>query len=510
MICRFSLVNHLEGPYDPKRMRIGYASRVFNLVYGSVMTKDNSPELWQLSACETVEKIANGELSARQAVSANIARMHARNPELNAVVDDLSEQAMTRAAELDESFAKNGPVGPLHGVAITIKENIDQKGYATPNGITALKDLIAPADSPFVTNLVNAGAVVIGRTNTPEFSFRISTDNPLHGRTFNPWNDWASAGGSSGGASTAVMTGMGAIAHGNDIGGSLRYPATCAGAATVKPGFARTPAYNPSQTAERGMLAQITSVQGVICREVRDVRLGMKSAIAYSPQDPWQVPIPWEGPAIEGPIKIGLTRETYGLEMDPAVDAALEAARAALVDAGYVVEEIEVPNIREIAGEAGRTLKGEVKTVQLDMMRKDGSPEFNQYLDHWLAASTAFEGDALIEAYARRSMHVRRWNELLAEIPLVLTPFLLSQTYKHALDYDGKEGAEEVFKQGIYSISMNYLGLPAGNIPANYNDGLPVGVQIVGRRFREDLILDACEAIEQRIGIMADALFKRG
>ncbi|MEW9920430.1 amidase [Marimonas sp. MJW-29] len=466
--------------------------------------------LWQASACEIAERVAKGEISAREVVEANIARMHDRNPAMNAVVDDLSEEAMAEAARLDETFARSGPVGPLHGVPVTIKENIDQKGRATPNGVKALKDLIAPADSPFVTNLRNAGAVVIGRTNTPEFSFRGTTDNPLHGRTFNPWNDWASAGGSSGGASSAVMSGIGAIAHGNDIGGSLRFPATCTGAATVKPGLGRTPAYNPSQTAERGILAQVTSVQGVICREVRDVRLAMQSAVAYSPQDPWQVPMPWEGQKVDGPIKVGFTRETYGFDLDPAVDAALATARQALADAGYAVEEIETPDMFKIGREATRTLFGETDALMGDFIRAHASADFLTYWDHCLEIAPPYRGDDLLAAYARRAGHVRKWMQLLADYPLVLTPFLLSPTYAHARDYEGRVGAEEIMLRGFYSFSMNFMGLPAGNIPANYNDGLPVGVQIVGQRFREDMILDACEAVESRVGVMAHRLFARG
>lgn len=476
------------------------------------MAADGStPKLWQLSACETAAQVAAGTLSARDTVGAAVARMGAVNGHLNAVVDDLSEQAMDRATALDETFAKSGPVGPLHGVPITIKENIDQTGRATPNGVAAFKGIIAPANAPFVDNLEAAGAVVIGRTNTPEFSFRATTDNPLHGRTFNPWNDWASAGGSSGGASSAVMSGMGAVAHGNDIGGSLRFPATCTGAATVKPGLGRTPAYNPSQTAERGLLAQLMSVQGVICREVRDVRLAMQSAIAYSPHDPWQVPMPWEGPALDGPIKVGITRETYGIvDMHPAVAVALDNAEAALRDAGYVVEEIETPNVAEIGREAARALFGEVKVLLLDQMRQHGSAEFNRYFDYCFEVAPPYEGDALIEAFARRSTYVRDWVRLLADTPLVLTPFLLHPTYAHNADYDGLGGAAIVNARGVYSFAMNYMGLPAGNVPANDNDGLPVGVQIVGQRFREDLILDACEAIEARVGVMAQQLFARG
>jgi len=466
-------------------------------------------DLWKLSACEVSAKIAQGEVSAREVVAANIDRMHARNGAMNAVVNDLSESAMAEAARLDETFAASGPVGPLHGVPVTIKENIDQTGHASPNGVPAFKDLIAPGDSPFVTNLKAAGAVVIGRTNTPEFSFRGTTDNPLHGRTFNPWNDWASAGGSSGGASSAVMSGMGAIAHGNDIGGSLRFPATCTGAATVKPGLGRTPAYNPSQTAERGILAQITSVQGVICREVRDVRLAMQSAIAYSPLDPWQVPMPWEGPAHDGPIKVGFTQETYGFDMDPAVSAALSTARAALTDAGYLVEEIETPDVLEIGREATRTLFGETKALMGPLMREHGSAAFNTYFDHCFDIAPPYEGDDLLAAYARRAAFVRSWLTLLADYPLILTPFLLQPTFAHARDYEGREGAEEIMLKGFYSFAMNFMGLPAGNVPANDNDGLPVGVQIIGQRFREDMILDACEAIENRVGVMAKQLFAR-
>ena len=412
-------------------------------------------------------------------------------------------------ARRDGAFVtKSGPVGPLHGIPVTIKENVDQAGLASPNGVPDFRNLIATQDSPFVTNLKAAGAIVIGRTNTPEFSFRGTTDNPLHGRTFNPWNDWASAGGSSGGASSAVMSGMGAIAHGNDIGGSLRFPSTCTGAATVKPGLGRTPAYNGSQAAERGILSQLTSTQGVICREVRDVRLAMQCAIKYTPLDPWQVDMPWDGPVHDGPIKVGFTQETYGCEMHPAIQDALNVAQEALTDAGYIVEEIDVPNMLEIGNEALRTLFGETKALTGDIIRKHGSAEFNTYFDHCYDIAPPYEGDELLAAYARRLSYIREWLLVLDRYPLVLTPFLLQPTFAHARDYEGREGAEDIMLKGFYSYSMNFMGLPAGNVSANFNNGLPVGVQLVGRRFREDMILDACEAIETLVGVMANRLFE--
>ena len=469
--------------------------------------------LWQWSACELADAIAAREITSAQAVSATLERVREKNPQLNAIVDDLSDDALADAERLDKAIAKDGVVGPMHGVPVTIKENIDQEGKATPNGVEAFKDMIAPGDSPVVRNLKNAGAVVIGRTNTPEFSFRGCTDNPLHGRTYNPWNDWASAGGSSGGAGSAVMAGMGTLGHGNDIAGSLRYPATANGAATVKPGLGRIPAYNPSQKAERGLLAQLTSVQGLIGREVRDVRLGMESLVAYDPHDPWMVPLPFTNPFGEAPVgkpKVAYTRNTYDFELDASVEKALDTARDALADASYDVEEVEIPNIRETSKLALGALFGEVKALLDSDVRRYGSPTINKVFDDYYALFPPLEGTALLKAFAQRSHHVREWTLFLQDYPLVLTPFMPFPTWEWDRDLQGMEGARDVLEGGIYSVSMNFLGLPAGNVPANYNDGLPVGVQIVGKRFREDMILDACEAIEERVGVMAHRLFERG
>ncbi len=465
--------------------------------------------LWQWSACDLAAAIADRRLRAREAVEAAVDRMRTRNPRINAVVDDLGDAALARAEELDRRMAASGPVGPLHGVPVTIKENIDQKGRATPNGVTAFRDIVAPGDSPVVRNLERAGAVVIGRTNTPEFSFRVTTDNELHGRTRNPWDERISPGGSSGGASAAVMSGMGALAHGNDIGGSLRYPSIATGATTVKPGLGRVPAYNPSAKAERGLLAQIMSVQGVIAREVRDVRLAMGPLVAWDPRDPWMVPMPFEGPSLEPPIRVAFTRETYGFDLHPAVEEALLSARDALRDAGYLVEEVEPPLVRETAREALRCLMGEVRVLMEPDVRKYGSATINAIFDEYFRQFEPHVGDELLAGMARRAHYVREWLLFLERHPLVLTPFLPVPHYRWDRDTEGAEGVREVFADGLYGISMNFLGLPAGIVSASMHEGLPVGVQIVGRRFREDLILDALEAVERRVGVMAERLFAR-
>ena len=330
-------------------------------------------DYWKLSAYESAKLIKDGSISAEDLVSSCIERVNQTNNKINAIVDNLSEPALEKAHELDKLTKKGKFKGPLHGVPITIKENIDQKGYATPNGLEALKDLIAPGNAPVVDNLEQDGAIVIGRTNTPEFSMRGTTDNEIHGRTYNPWNDWASPGGSSGGASAAVMSGMGSLAHGNDIAGSLRIPSTATGACTVKPGLGRVPAFNPSQTQERGLVAQLMSVQGIIAREIKDVRLGMQSLINYDPRDPWMVEMPFESKSVTSPIKIGYTKETLGEVLHPAVDKALENAIEALKDAGYILEEIVLPEFQDATNYSAKTLFGELKALHEKDYKKLGS-----------------------------------------------------------------------------------------------------------------------------------------
>lgn len=470
-------------------------------------------DLWRLSASELATRTTSGDITAETAVAASISRMNAVNPSLNAVVADLGDQALERARALDVARADGQVPGPLHGVPVTIKVNVDQIGQATTNGVIAFKDIIAPDDAPIVANLQNAGAVVIGRTNTPEYSFRADTDNPLHGRTHNPWGDHLSPGGSSGGAGAAVMAGIGALAHGNDIGGSLRFPAAANGAVTVKPGMGRVAAWNPSQTAERGMLAQSMSVQGLLTRSAADLHLSMPSAVAPDPRDPFHVPLPYRGDALDGPVRVAFTKNTFEFDLHPEVSLALDTARDALSDAGYIVEEIDPPLVRE-AGLCGyRALMGEVLQIMGPDVRKNGSATINAIFDEYFDQFPPYEGTELLQMMAQRSHFARQWSLFLDQYPLVLTPFLPQPFFTPDRDTEGAEGVKEVLGSALYSYSMNFMGLPAGCLPARLaelpNGPHPINVQIVGRRWREDLVVDACVTIEDRIGRMCDALWAR-
>ena len=306
-------------------------------------------DLWSRSAVEIAAMIRARAVSCVEVTESVLGRIAAHNGRINAIVAGCSDEALRAAARKDREAGSGAALGPLHGVPVTIKENIDVAGQATTNGLPAYADLIAPDHSPVTRNLLEAGAIIVGRTNTPELSMRGTTDNPLRGRTLNPWDAGASPGGSSGGASAAAAMGFGPIHHGNDIGGSLRFPAFACGLATVKPTLGRVPAYNPSAAAERGLLAQLMSVQGAICREVRDVRLATRVLTGGDPRDPWWVPVPFDGPALDPPIRVAVTCEAHGYPIDPQILAGIERAADVLSDAGYAVERVATPSIMKPA-----------------------------------------------------------------------------------------------------------------------------------------------------------------
>ncbi|MEM9786542.1 MAG: amidase family protein [Pseudomonadota bacterium] len=471
--------------------------------------KDTSP-LWQWSAVDIAAATRNGSLTVTEVTEAALARMEAVNPDLNAVVESLGTEALKEAKALD---ASDGPKGPLHGVPVTIKINVDQKGHATSNGVAAFRDIIAPDDAPVVRHLKAAGAVVIGRTNTPEFSFRADTDNPLYGRTHNPWGRHVSAGGSSGGAGAAVMAGIGALAHGNDIGGSLRFPAAANGAVTVKPSLGRVPAFNPSQKGERGLLAQSMSVQGLIARNAADLQVSMPALIAPDPRDPFHVSLPWRGPDVPQPMRVAFSRDDFGFGLHADVATALDKAASALSDAGYAVEEVEPPQAHE-TGEVGyRALLGEVKELLGPDIRQYGSAELNAIFDEYYRQFPPFEGNELLTMLAQRSHYARAWSLFLEDYPLVLSPFILTPFFAPGRDAEGAQGVQDVLGHTHWSFIMNFLGLPAGNLPTHIaalpQGPQPIGVQIAGRRWREDLIVDAMQAIEAKIPPTCETLWKK-
>jgi amidase len=464
-------------------------------------------EYWKLSAVELAKGIRRRDYSCTEVITNVLERIHARNPELNAITVDCGAEALFEAERADARIRRGDVLGDLHGIPVTIKENVDQEGKATSNGIPAFADVIARADAPVVANLRRAGAIIVGRTNTPELSMRVTTDNPLRGRTLNPWDPDATPGGSSGGAGAGAAAGFGPIHHGNDIGGSLRFPSFACGVTTVKPTQGRIPAFNSTAVAERGMLAQLMSVQGAICREVRDVRLATRIMAHNDPRDPWWVPAPFDTWPLAARPRIALTRESHGYVMHPDIDAAITRAADCLRNAGYTVEEVETPSILEPAESWFSVAVYEIKMTLDPIARQHGSKTLQTIFDWYYTLGRLVDADGYRTAIADRTRMTRAWSVFLDRYPLVLCPFLMRPTFSWDYDAQSQANVHDLFRAAIYSVGVNYLGLPAGVVPAGRAAGLPCGVQIIGRRFREDLILDAMEAIESRLGVMAKTLW---
>jgi amidase len=368
-----------------------------------------SSEIWQWSAVETAAAIRAKQVSAVEVTEAHIARLHAANPALNAVVVDLTDQALETARACDRAQAQGAELGVLHGVPVTVKINIDVEGQANSNGVVALANNIAPGDAPVTANFRKAGAVILGLTNTPEFSLRTFTDNPLHGLTLNPWDAAVTCGGSSGGAAASIAAGIGAIAHGNDIGGSLRGPAHCCGISTIKSTQGRVPAFNPSAPAERPLMAQLMSTQGPLAREVADVRLGLEAMSRRDPRDTWQVPAPLAGPPLDGPIKVAVAPIPDDMQADPAAMALIGQAARHLADAGYEVCEVATPDISIAWKLWADLIVTEIETLQGAGMRSMGSPDFLQVIEGFIRLATVLDGPGYMAAIAHRSRIIREW-----------------------------------------------------------------------------------------------------
>ncbi len=472
--------------------------------------KAPSGPIWQWTAVQTAAAIRSGAISAEEAVRAHVERMAAVNPRLNAVVFDFSDDALKSAKAADRARAKGGELGPLHGVPITIKENVDYQGYPNPNGVKALLGQIAPSDSPVVRNLKKSGAIVLGLTNTPEFSFRAFTDNPLHGLTLNPWDDAITCGGSSGGAASAVAAGIGAIGHGNDIGGSLRWPAHCNGIVTIKPTQGRIPAYNESAPAERPMLAHLMSAQGPLTRSVADARLALSIMSQRDPRDPWWVPAPLEGPKPKGPIKVALARIPSDMKVDVSVRAALTQAADDLEKSGYRVSEVEVPDISGVWRTWADVLTTEVVALQEAAMMAVTSDDFKIAWKGMRKGANILDREGFMRATAERNAHIRRWQMFFEDYPVILAPTTVQPTPGPREDTISEDRVLEFFRDEIRFISaINLLGLPGAVVPVSIHKGRPIGVQLIAGRYREDLALGAAEAIEKRAGMLVRHLWEK-
>jgi len=456
-------------------------------------------ELWRKSALELAAMIRDHQVSSREVVQAHLDRVAEVNPYLNAIVRLLPEEALAAADAADRAVADGARLGPLHGVPVTVKENIDLAGTPTTQAVPALAEAVAPVDAPQVERLRAAGAIPFGRTNLPDFGLRVHTDSSLHGLTRNPWNPQRTPGGSSGGEAAALATGMTTLGLGNDLGGSLRNPAHCCGVASIKPSTGSVPAATVIPPEDYNISFQLMAVEGVLARRVADVRAGFTAIAGQHPRDPLSVPAvftdldPGERP------EVAVLPEPPGGSTHPGVAAAVRRAADALADDGFKVTET-VPPDYELAIELWSTiLTADLRVLKplLDQVMGSGGLTFLGYALDYLPESDVASWAA---AHTVRHGLARRWSLWYQQYPVLLSPVWTQPAFPLDFDIASLDNAIATLELMRPVLPANLLGTPAAVVPAGMADGLPVGVQVMGGKYTELRCLAVAEAIERRLG----------
>jgi amidase len=467
-------------------------------------------ELWQLNATDLAGRIARRETTARAATESVLSRIAEVNPKFNALASVTPDKALQAADAADAAQARGETLGSLHGVPVTIKVNIDVQGEATDEGVHAFKNNIASIDSPLVQSMREAGAIILGRNNAPAFSLRWFTDNALHGRTLNPFDTSVTPGGSSGGAAAATALGMGAIAHGNDYGGSIRYPAWACGVVGLRTTVGRVPSYKAS-APNRIISNQQMSVQGPLTRTVADARLALQVMAQGTPLDPQWVPAPLEFADARQPTRVAVFRSWAHSPVDPTASAAVDQAARWLEAAGYTVEEAEPPHFAEVSAMQFHMVMNDMRRGGEPFMREHGDDALRKALGHYMAINPVWDRDQYLEAMTRRFNIARDWAVFFERYPVLLMPNSWERQFPIDDDQRSAERTAQILLAQAPMLSTATLGLPGLSVPTGVVNGLPVGVQIVSTKFREDRMLAAGEVIERAAQFSAlDHLLRQG
>lgn len=462
--------------------------------HASPKAPSRSQELWRQSATTLAALIRSREVSSREVVDAHLARIEAVNPTLNAVTVMLRTSAREAADAADARHRKTGKrdLPPLHGVPITVKENIDCVDTPTTFGLAANANALPEQDAPVVERMRAAGAIPIGRTNMPEMGLRVSTSNPFRGLTRNPWNAQLTAGGSSGGEGSAVASGMSPLGIGNDIGGSLRNPAFCCGVAALKPTQGRVPF---GGGGDGYLSAQVMLTDGPIARSVDDLRLVLEQVHGQHVRDPRSVTVALEGPRV--PRRVAMVTSLPGSVVDPVIVASVRAAGDALAAAGYQVEEAIPPEI-ELINHLWTQFQMSDLSLTAESMRPMLSAEAAMLMDALSAKIDPSVTHAIL--HQERSRLGRAWSAFFAHYPIVLGPVWPSAPFVHDADVASPAGSDLMLSMQWFVTPGNLLGIPAAVVPTRPIDNAPMTVQLYADRFRDDLVLEAAETIEAAFG----------
>ena len=442
------------------------------------------------SATDLAGLIRKKETSSKEVIEAHLNRILEVNPYLNAVTLTLEESAL-KAAERADNASEADRKKPFHGVPFTIKENIDFMGTPTTNGIPLLAESMPSKNAPLVDRMLGAGAIPIGRTNLPEMGMRLDTDNPLRGRTFNPWNKDLTPGGSSGGEAAAIATGMSPFGLGNDIGGSLRNPAYCCGIASLKPSIGRIPFVNSIEPFIDMGISGAFVTDGPMARSVNDLRTGLSIMAGRHIEDPQSVDAPLTGSVPKSP-KAALVKDISNFNLPEATKREIEKAGSILSKNGWLVEEVEAPEVERVYEIWGTVLNsGMLAALPDEMFKQETAVYLKRFSEPFIN-----NGISLDEALLERRRLRRLWSSFLTDYTVCIGPTWSNLPWPIDTDLDPDKGDSALKESFIFIAPGNCLGIPSVALPMGVADGLPTGIQIYSELYREDLCLLAAEIIE--------------
>lgn len=478
-----------------------------------------SGELHYLSISELAPRLRRRELSPVELVEAHLRRIEALNPELNAYLTVTADQALAAARAAEAEIASGRYRGPLHGVPIGVKDLYDTAGVRTTAGSKILADHVPDRDAPTVARLKAAGAIVLGKTHTHEFAYGPTTNNPHYGAARNPWNPDRVAGGSSGGSGAGAAAGLCAAGLGTDTAGSIRIPAACCGVVGMKPTYGRV--------SRAGIVPLCWSLDhpGPLARTVADAAIVLEIMAGYDPADgatvdlpvpPWAAELGFavsgpsaggDGPSAAGPaapagfarsLRVGVPREFFFERLEDGIANCVRAAVAVLEQAGARIDEVSVPHA------------GDARFVQ----RAIGLPEATAYHLPWLRerpgdygedvrarleAGLAVTAVQYVQAQRARTVLKEEFAAALRRVDVIATPTLPLGAPPIGQPTVRLGGEDEETSQALVRLTSpaNVVGLPAITVPCGLTpDGLPVGLQLIGRAFDESTVFRAAAAYE--------------
>ena len=449
-------------------------------------------------AVETAALIRERELSPVEAVEEALGRIAAIQPGLNAYTVVLAEEARAAAREAERVVAPRDELGPLHGVPVSVKDTIWLRGVPATNGSRAYRDFVPDADAVVVERIRAAGAIVVGKTNNPELCLAGHTHNEVFGVTRNPWDPARTPGGSSGGAGASVACCAPTLALGSDGGGSIRIPAAFCGVAGHKPTFGLVPG-GPGFGGWRSL-----SVLGPLATSVRELALCLDVIAGPHPSDPDVVAWPGDGylAGLERPLgdlRVAWSADLGGLPVEPGVRAAFLAAVERLRDAGWELEEAHpgTGHPLDLWGPIA-ACEGFVAAAHL---LEEHRGELEPRTAALVEAGAAYSARDYLDLVEERARFVSVWLAFFERYDLLLTPALELVAFPAEAEMPATIGEHRVDPAredwAAFCLPLNLTGQPAASVPCGQADGLPVGLQIVGRRFEDGLVLRAAAAWEE-------------